>query len=250
MNELELFENQEFGSIRVVEINGEPWFVAVDICNALDIGNPSQALTRLDFDEVTLISNEGKRGMNVINESGLYELILGSRKKEAKDFKRWIKREVLPSIRKTGTYSMIPKTYSETLRALADEVEKNQKLLEGNAAQKRFIESVQPKQSTYSETVKEEETFLTTTVAKRFGITARKLNNILYMAGIQYPIGEKWYLYNKYVIDGIGRYSTRPYKVWNGTMGKNTFLCWTEKGIDFIKDVLEERGYLQNEETV
>lgn len=105
MNELQIFKNHKFGAIRAIDKGGEPWFVAVDVCRALDIGNPTQALTRLDDDEVTLISNEGGREVNFINEPGLYSLVLGSRKPEAKAFKRWITHEVIPSIRKTGTYS-------------------------------------------------------------------------------------------------------------------------------------------------
>lgn len=100
--------------------DGEPWFVAADVCRALEIGNPSQALTRLDEDEkiTTLISNEGaapgKSQMSFINEPGLYTLVLGSRKQEAKAFKRWITHEVIPSIRKHGAY-MTPEKLEEAL---------------------------------------------------------------------------------------------------------------------------------------
>lgn len=108
MNELQIFENPEFGAIRAVEQEGTPWFVAADVCRALDLGNPSQALARLDEDEKALISIEGlSRGNdkgNVVNEPGLYSLVLGSRKPEAKAFKRWITHEVIPSIRRSGGY--------------------------------------------------------------------------------------------------------------------------------------------------
>ena len=100
-----IFEHPEFGKVRTVMIDGEPWFSAADVCNALDIRNPSQAISRLDEDEkiITLISNEGNQRGNpnvaVVNEPGLYTLILGSRKPEAKSFKRWITHEVLPALR-------------------------------------------------------------------------------------------------------------------------------------------------------
>ena len=103
MIELQIFSNPAFGEIRVTDQNGEPWFVAADVCRALDIGNPTQAIARLDSDESTLISNEG-REMNIISEPGLYALVLGSRKPEAKAFKRWVTHEVIPSIRRTGGY--------------------------------------------------------------------------------------------------------------------------------------------------
>ena len=90
--------------MRVVERDGEPWFVAADVCKALDVGNPSQAIARLEDDEkmIALISNEGnKRGspnMTVVNESGLYTLILSSRKPEVKVFKRWVTSDILPYV--------------------------------------------------------------------------------------------------------------------------------------------------------
>ncbi len=103
-----IFENPEFGQVRSTLIDGEPWFMAADVCRALDINNPSQAITRLDDDEKnTLIWNEGIPGnpqKTGVSESGLYSLILGSRKPEAKAFKRWITHEVIPSIRKYGAY--------------------------------------------------------------------------------------------------------------------------------------------------
>ena len=95
-NKIEVFKNEQFGEIRTALIENEPWFVAVDVCRALEIGNSSQAISRMDADEkmITLISNEGnKRGnpnMTVVNEPGLYTLILSSRKPEAKAFERWI----------------------------------------------------------------------------------------------------------------------------------------------------------------
>ena len=100
--------NPEFGQLRSICIDGEPWFVAADVCKALQIGNPTMALTRLDADEKALSSIEGlSRGNdkgNIVSEAGLYSLILRSRKPEAKAFKRWITHEVIPSIRKHGAY--------------------------------------------------------------------------------------------------------------------------------------------------
>jgi prophage antirepressor-like protein len=97
-------------AVRVIVRDGEPWFVAADVCAALGIANATQAMARLDDDETTLYSTEGQAGsgpqsFNIINESGLYSLILGSRKPEAKRFKKWVTSEVLPAIRKTGQYT-------------------------------------------------------------------------------------------------------------------------------------------------
>lgn len=104
MQELVVFNNEQFGEIRTIENESGVWFVAADVCKALEISNPSAAVDRLDEDERSKF-NLGRQGMtNVVNEYGLYGLVLGSRKKEAQEFKRWIKHDVLPSIRKTGGY--------------------------------------------------------------------------------------------------------------------------------------------------
>lgn len=117
MNELKVFENQEFGQVRVVEQNGEPWFVAVDVCRCLEVDTTT--VRRLDDDEKnTLRLTQGTSGnpnVTVINEPGLYSLVLGSRKPEAKAFKRWITHEVIPSIRKHGAYAT-PETIDSILR--------------------------------------------------------------------------------------------------------------------------------------
>lgn len=111
MNELKIFNNEQFGQVRVLEKDGEPWFVAKDVCNILELTNTTVTISRLDSDEVTKLNLGGLVGeTNFVNEYGLYSLVLGSRKQEAKNFKRWITHEVIPLIRKTGTYQLEPKT--------------------------------------------------------------------------------------------------------------------------------------------
>ena len=103
-NKLMIFENEAFGKVRTLNLNGEPWFVAVDVCSVLDLSNPTIAVSRLDEDERAKF-NLGRQGdATIVNEPGLYTLVLGSRKPEAKAFKRWITHEVLPNIRKHGVY--------------------------------------------------------------------------------------------------------------------------------------------------
>ena len=134
-NQIQLFEHERFGKVRIVIIGGRIHFVAADVCRALDIKNPRDALTRLDDDEKQSIilpnesskdgvtnsvgSTDGNDGatsgwlqnrVNVVNEPGLYRLIFSSRKKEALEFQRWVYHEVLPSINKTGSYSVVKKT--------------------------------------------------------------------------------------------------------------------------------------------
>lgn len=118
MNEIQVFENSQFGQIRTILKDWEPWFVAVDVCKALEINNHKDAITRLDDDEklgVALTDPHGREQVtNVISEPGLYSLVLGSRKKEAKAFKRWITHEVIPAIRKHGGY-LTPEKLEEVL---------------------------------------------------------------------------------------------------------------------------------------
>lgn len=106
--DMQIFENAQFGVVRATEIDGEPWFVAKDVCDALGLGNSRQALSRLDDDEKdTVILNDsipGNPNKAVVNEPGLYSLIMSSRKPEAKAFKRWVTHEVLPSIHRDGAY--------------------------------------------------------------------------------------------------------------------------------------------------
>ena len=109
-DDVRIFSHEQFGEMRVVMQDGEPWFVATDVCKALEIGNSRQATSRLDEDEkfTTVISNDsaatGVSSMTFVSEPGLYSLVLSSRKPEAKAFKRWITHEVIPAIRKTGGY--------------------------------------------------------------------------------------------------------------------------------------------------
>ena len=107
MDNLQIFENERFGRVRTIEQNGEPWFIARDVCECLSIGKYRDAVSRLEEDErgsVEVDTPGGRQGMTAINEYGLYNLILSKRKPEAKEFKRWITHEVIPAIRKTGGY--------------------------------------------------------------------------------------------------------------------------------------------------
>ena len=110
-NQLQVFNSDEFGKVRVVMRDGEPWFVAADVCRVLEIRNISDALSRIDADEKGIANTDtpgGEQQMLVINESGLYALTLTSRKPKAKEFRKWLTGEVAVSIRKTGSYSVKP----------------------------------------------------------------------------------------------------------------------------------------------
>ena len=117
-NEIQVFQNQEFGELRTIVKDGEPWFVAKDVCDALEIENSRDAVARLDTDEKnTVVLTDGTPGnpnKAIVSESGLYSLVLGSRKPQAHAFKRWVTHDVIPSIRKHGAY-MTPETIEKAL---------------------------------------------------------------------------------------------------------------------------------------
>ena len=142
MNELQIFNNAMFGNVRIILQDNEPWFVAKDICECLAISKHRDAISRLDTDERGSLKVDtlgGKQEMATVNEYGLYSLVLSSRKPEAKEFKRWITHDVLPALRRTGSYSMnIPQTLPEALRAYADEVEQHNRT-------KALVEAQRPK---------------------------------------------------------------------------------------------------------
>ncbi|MDD3337160.1 MAG: Bro-N domain-containing protein [Eubacteriales bacterium] len=144
MNEMQIFSNETYGEIRTMVRDSMPWFVAADVCRVLGLDNNRQALTRLDDDEKDVISNDtlgGKQQMSIINEPGLYSLVLGSRKPEARTFRRWITHEVLPAIRKYGAYAADPETMAllaETAKRLkADNDRLHQQLNWANSREGR-----------------------------------------------------------------------------------------------------------------
>lgn len=196
--ELKVFKNPEFGQIRVIEQNKGLWFIVADVCRILEIGNPSDAVSRLDSDERTLVSIEGAsngKPVNAVNESGLYTLVLSSRKPEAKKFKRWITHEVIPSIRKYGAY-LTPETLEAAIlnpdtmiylcTTLKEEQERNKGLQETNAVLAKEANAMRPKAEYFDELV--ERNLLTSIreTAKEFSIKEK--------AFVQFLI-EKQYLY-------------------------------------------------------
>lgn len=180
MSGLELFQNANF-AIRTVTINGEPWFVASDICAAIEIGNTSQAVSYLDDDESTLITNEG-HPFNVISESGLYSLILRSRKPQAKAFKRWVTHEVLPAIRKTGTYTATPRF--EIPETLADALQLAADLARTNQQQREALDQALPKAQAWEEFIDAEGLYSMNDAAKILGVGRNRMMAELRNLGI------------------------------------------------------------------
>ena len=191
MNNIQVFTNRHFGQVRVVMRDGDPWFVAADVCRALDVGNISQAVSRLEEDEIHIIlndTNRGKRSMAVVSEPGLYALVLGSRKPEAQSFRRWITHEVLPAIRQEGAYMTSERLHEvledpDTLIALAQRLkllhEKNHALVNEN-------ETLLPKADYFDRLVDHEVNLTLRETAKELGVKERCFIDYLIEHGYLY----------------------------------------------------------------
>lgn len=254
MSELQIFKNAEFGSIRTLQINGEPYFVGKDVAEILGYTNPSKALSD-HVDEEDKLNNEslsslGQRGGWLINESGLYSLILSSKLPTARRFKRWVTSEVLPTIRRHGVYAVDevlanPDMLIEALLQLKAEREINQVLKETVAVQNQQIVEMKPKASYYDVVLNCKDLVAISVIAKDYGWSANRMNQYLHQKGVQYKQGNKiWLLYQKYAKMGYTNTKTHSYPGNDGTMHTAVHTYWTQQGRLFIYELLKSDGIL------
>ena len=262
MSELQIFKDAEFGSVRTLTINDEPYFVGKDVAEILGYTNPSKALAD-HVDEDDKLNNEslsslGQRGGWIINESGLYSLILSSKMPNAKKFKRWVTSEVLPAIRKHGIYAIDevlnnPDMLIAALTELKAEREKTKLLTETVAVQKQQISEMKPKASYYDVVLNCKDLVATSVIAKDYGWSANRMNQYLHKKGVQYKQGNKiWLLYQKYAEMGYTHTKTHNYVGSNGTLHIKPHTYWTQAGRLFIYGLLKADGILptmEREET-
>lgn len=247
--------NYESSEIRTVQMNGEPWWVLADVCKVLEISNSRNVSNRLEADEkgVTLVDTlGGAQQVTIINESGLYAVILRSDKPQAKPFRRWVTNEVLPSIRKHGAY-MTDQTLERALTSpdflieLATQLKAEQaqrKQLETTVAvQNQQIAELQPKASYYDVVLNCKDLISIGKIAKDYGWSAQKLNEYLHKHGVQYKQGKTWLLYQKYAGMGYTSTKTHTYHGDDGTEhAADPHTYWTQKGRLFIYDLLKSDG--------
>ena len=232
-NQLTSFSHETFGSIRTVTKDGEPWFVAADVCKSLDIGNSRQALTRLDEDEKGVILTDtlgGEQQMSIINEPGLYSLVLGSRKPEAKAFKRWITHKVIPQIRKTGAY-LSPVIDSDMLFKMAEAMAAKEKQIKELEQQKALMS---PKADFYDAVVESPDAVDMAVAAKtlNMGIGRNTMFKILRDEGI---LQHNNIPYQEYVDRGYFRCIESKFSMPDGTQRINIKTVVHQKGLDFIR---------------
>jgi prophage antirepressor-like protein len=192
--EMEIFKNDEFGEIRTLEKDNEVWFVVKDICDILGLTNVSESLKRVDKEDLTSIKlNSGgqNRLMKIVNESGLYSLILTSNKNEAKSFKRWVTSEVLPTIRKHGIYAT-----DNVIENILNNPDYGIKLLEKLKEERQArLEA----EHTNKILMHHKKLYTTTEIAKELNLSsAKKLNEMLSQDRIQFKQNGTWILYSNY----------------------------------------------------
>lgn len=245
MNEIQLFSNDDFGQIRTVTIDGEPWMVGKDVAVALGYSNPRDALLKhIDEEDKGVAKCDtpgGAQELTIINESGLYSLVLSSKLPGAKRFRRWVTSEVLPSIRRTGGYS-IPKDYPSALRALADLEEQRMALVAENEAQRQTIADFQPIKQYVDNILTSTGTMATSQIAADYDISAKKLNRILHEEGIQRNVNGQWILYQRHMGKGYTKSITIPITRSNGQHDTVMHTHWTQKGRLLIHEILTNRG--------
>ncbi|WP_279058059.1 phage antirepressor [Mobiluncus mulieris] len=241
--QLQVFTSNQFGQIRTIENDGQPWFVAADVCAALELANPTVTVSRLDKDEKAKFNLGLSGGPSwCINEPGLYSLVLACRKPQARAFKRWITHEVLPAIRKHGLYAISdfaenPEMLLAALQALIAEKKRGAQLEAQNLAQAQLLLEASPKLSYYEKVLLAPGAVAISKIAKDYGMSARRLNKLLHDLGIQYKQGDQWLLYQEHAANGYTKSETGTSKdghVWMHTK-------WTQAGRLFIYNLLKNR---------
>jgi prophage antirepressor-like protein len=241
MEQLKIFQNPEFGTIRTIrDAQGEPLFCGKDVCDALGYSNSREALRKhVEKDDVTkrdTIDALGRVQLTTfINESGLYALILGSKLESARRFRHWVTSEVLPAIRKQGGYMVAREEESdEMIMARAMQIM-------SAALERRDCEIAQLRpRAQYADHVLDSVACLTVTqIAKELHMTGHELNRILCERGIQYPQSGQYLLYAKYARRGYAQNRTHEYHNTAGELITRTYLVWTEAGRNFIHRLVE-----------
>ena len=247
-----LFENSQFGKVRVARLNNEPIFCIADLCKILDL-TPSKVSQRLSEDVLSkypLKTNGGEQLANFVNEDGLYDVILDSRKPEAKAFRKWVTGEVLPAIRKSGGY-MIEKeespeeTMSRALLIAQDTMLRQKQRLDMLQAQNNLqstqLQIVAPKVEYYDSVLQSSSVYVADQIAKELGMTAVSMNKKLCALGILMKRNSQWVLSAKHCNSGLTKTKTHQYTKTDGSVGTNCITVWTEKGRKFLFE-LKENG--------
>lgn len=252
--ELQIFTNEQFGQVRMTEVNGEPFFNLKDCCQILEIKNHKDTVKRLNQHGVVttdLIDSLGRNQQaNFINESNFYKLVFQSRKPEAEKFADWVTSEVLPSIRKHGAYLTDKVAYDIThdKDALSDLL-----LMAGNQLKEKDLviqsltyelKETKPKAEYYDLMLANKGLIKTSEIAKNYGRSAQAFNKLLHKLKVIYKQGETWLPYAKYQTHNYVQLEPFAYKNSRGIDDVKMRTKWTMKGHIFLYELLKKNGIL------
>lgn len=247
-NQMQIFESEVFGTVRVLEIEDNPWFVGKDVAEKLGYSNTKDALRiHVDSEDKQTFQRSGNttfeipnRGLTIINESGLYALIFGSKLPAARAFKRWVTNTVLPSIRRNKAY-ITPELLEEMLknsdfadtmlRKLHAEQSKTEALLDR-------VEELAPKANYCDRILRCQNALPVSIIAKDYGMSAVGFNRLLHRLGVQFRVGPTWVLYQQYTDLGYTKSNTYHTPIGNGIVHTS----WTQAGRMFLYEVLAAAG--------
>lgn len=252
MNDIQIFKNEEFGEVRTLVVNNEPWFVGNDVASILGYSQTAKAVREhVDTEDkgVSILDTPGgNQQVTIINESGFYSLVLSSKLPTAKKFKRWVTSEVLPAIRKTGGYMATrqddtPESIMARAVLVAQETMKRQER-ELEAAKERIelqddeLRKQAPKVKYFDDVLQSSRTYTSTQMSKELGLReAEQLHKILKEGGFMFKQSGQWMLTAKYCERGYTKPRTYQFTRSDGTVGTSTTTVWTEKGRQWLHEL-------------
>ncbi len=240
MNDIQIFNNSEFGDIRSLEIDGKPYFVANDVAKALGYVETAKAIRThcKGVSEMDIPTNGGIQVMKVIPEGDIYRLIIRSSLPSAEKFEHWVFDEVIPNIRKTGGYNL-PQTYPEALRALADQAEKAEKLLIQNNELQLANREMKPKAEFFDAVAGSKKAMSMEEVAKVLSYPGVGRNKLFEILRNQNILQKDNIPYQKYIDSGYFRVIEQKYNVGDEVRINIKTLVF-QKGVDFIRKTLDK----------
>ncbi len=246
MNELQVFQNKQFGNLEILSIEGKEWFPAIQVAEILGYANPRDAISRhtklkgvVNHD---VLSNGGVQSKKFIDEGNLYRLITRSKLPQADEFEEWVFEDVLPSIRKHGIYAtdnVIEQTIQnpDYIIHVLTEFKKER---ESRLVAEQQVNELKPKATYYDLVLQNKSLLSVSKIAKDYGMSARSLNKLLHSLGVQYKQGDIWLLYAKYQDKGYTHTSTYALDEEHSKVTTK----WTQKGRLFIYELLKEHDIL------
>ncbi|QQC57534.1 phage antirepressor KilAC domain-containing protein [Lactococcus garvieae] len=252
MNQLQNFNFNNL-QVRTVLIESEPWFVVADVAKAIEATNPTDLAKLVDDEDKSRQSLGSGSPKNIINESGLYQILLRSNNRNAKPFRKWVTREVLPTIRKHGAYMtdakleealLNPDILIDLATQLKDERQARLGLEKENSQLNLELAEATEKTRYLDLILDSPDELIVKQIAQDYGMSAVKFNQILNKLRIQYKQNNQWLLYSRYQGKGYIRSRTFNYIGNDNKQHTRINTCWTQKGREFLYRKLKRAGYL------